>query len=221
MTQYSLQFKPQIDFAEESYIPTDSNKDALDWINKWPNWGKGIYNNIAYLFGEKSSGKTHLAKIWQAKSGAVFVTNRLLQGQLYFDDETNGYILEDMENFAEQEKLLFNFLNYIINSKKFLLITSNSAPSKIEFHLPDLKSRINSFLAIKIKKPDENMIGQILLKYFADRQISVSSNVINYLIHRIDRSYKNISDVAEKLDKVSLLQHRKISIAMIKSVLDI
>lgn len=221
MTQYSLQFKPQIDFAEESYLPTDSNREALDWVNKWPNWGEGIYNNIVYIFGEKASGKTHLAKIWQNKSDAVFVTHRLLQEQLYFDEKVTAYILEDLEALVEQEKLLFNFLNYIINSKKFLLITSNSSPSKIDFHLPDLKSRINSFLTIEIKRPDENMIGQILLKYFTDRQISISSNVINYLIHRIDRSYKNISDVAEKLDKVSLLQHKKISISMVKSVLDI
>ncbi|MCH9753810.1 MAG: hypothetical protein K0T99_02785 [Alphaproteobacteria bacterium] len=219
MEQYLLDFKNSITFNDEDYIVTNSNRNAVAWVDKWPRWGEGIYSNIVCVFGEESSGKTHLSQIWAKKSGAVLVSKKDISDAQYMDDSRTAYILEDLESFLSHEVQLFYFVNHIINSKKFLFITSNASISKIPFCLEDLKSRLESVLAIEIKKPDESMIGQILVKYFSDRQIAVTPSVIKYLVVRVDFSYKEILRVVDKLDKASLVAKTNISIPFIKSIL--
>lgn len=220
MKQLPLQFSSSANFDIENYIVTDSNQEAFNWVNKWPNWEQAVYSNVSCIFGEKGSGKTYLAKIWQNHSNAEPVTLELLERQSYFESGSTSYLLENLETFIEQRRALFSFLNHIIQSKKFLLITSEIPPMQIDFGLPDLQSRLNSVFSIPIKKPSEQLVAQILVKYFSDRQIIVESNVINYLMHRIDRSYAAIAKVVNSLDQHALTHHRKISIAMIKEVCD-
>lgn len=214
MEQLPLQFSSYVNFDIENYIITDSNQEAFNWINKWPKW----YVNSSCIFGEKGSGKTYLAKIWQKKSNAMLVTSQLLRARSYFEVTATSYVLEDLEAFIEQKEDLFCFLNHLLHAKKFLLITSEVAPMKVNFGLPDLQSRLNSIFCITIKKPNEDMVGQILVKYFSDRQIIVDGNVISYLMHNIDRSYAAIAKVVDTLDKYALMNHRKISIPLVKEV---
>lgn len=214
--QYILKFKHDVDFDEESYIVADSNRDAFAWVERWPNWGDGIYSNVACIFGEGASGKTYLTRIWQSKSSAVILKKSDILSNSY---QTHfAYILEDIEEFSSNQRELFYFLDHVINTKKFLLITSSSALYRKLFSLSDLQSRLNSFFAIEIKKPDEEMIRKIFVKYFSDRQIIVSNRAIGYLVKRIERSYEKIASIVNILDNISLLEQRKISIGLIKSM---
>lgn len=221
MEQYLLDFKNSITFNDDDYIVTSSNEDAVRWVDKWPKWGEGIYSNIVCIFGEESSGKTHLSQIWRRKASATYINKTDLSDARYMDSNCTAYILEDLETFLDNEIQLFYFINHIINSKKFLLITSNVPVKQIPFCLKDLKSRVESFLIIEIKKPDEAMIEQILLKYFSDRQVAVSASVIKYLVVRVDFSYKKVLHVVDRLDRASLAAQKNISIPFIKSILNL
>lgn len=221
MTQYLLNFGRIESFDDEDYIVTSSNATALEWVEKWPNWGDGIYSNISCIYGEKLSGKSHLARMWSRKSNAINVTTKYLEDKSYIDSSCNSYVLEDLQNLIGHEVDLFNFFEHLIHSKKNLVITADIAISKIPFNLPDLRSRLNSIFSIEIKRPDEEMIEQILLKYFSDKQIAVSASVIKYLVARVNFSYKDILESVEKLDKASLEAQKNISIPFIKSILNI
>lgn len=221
MEQYLLDFKDSITFNDEDYIVTSSNENAVKWVDNWPKWGDGIYSNVVCIFGEKSSGKTHLSQIWGRKASAVTISKVDIVDSTYMDSTCNSYILEDLETFLSHEMKLFYFINHIINSKKFLFITANSPINRMQFGLEDLKSRLESFLLIEIKKPDENMIEQILVKYFSDRQVSVSAAVIKYLVVRVNFSYKEILQVVDRLDRASLVAQKNISIPFIKSILSL
>ena len=214
MEQLSLQFNYNVNFDVENYIVTDSNREAFNWVTQWPLWE----NHMSCVFGEKGSGKTYLTKIWQNFSKAVLITQELLSEQSYFESESDCYILEDLEGFTECPKDLFGFLNHVIHTKTFLLATSEVHPMKIDFKLPDLQSRLNSIFAISIKKPNEEMIRHILVKYFSDRHIVVERNVITYLTHHVDRSYSGVANIVYHLDKYALINHRKISISLVKEV---
>lgn len=220
MTQYLLNFGRIESFDDEDYIVTSSNAHALDWIEKWPHWGDGVYSNISCIYGEKLSGKSHLARIWSRKSNAMNVTKKSLADKSYVNSSNSSYILEDIQNFIGQEVDLFNFFEHLIHSRKNLLLTADIAISKIPFSLPDLRSRFNSVFSIEIKRPDEEMIEQILLKYFSDKQITVSASVIKYLVARVNFSYKDILESVEKLDQASLEAQKNISIPFIKSILN-
>lgn len=218
MEQLSLHFSHPTSFNTADFILTESNKTAFDWINSWPNWENGIYSRISCILGEKASGKTYLAHIWQTISKAEFVDQSMLQDRTYFTSQTNSYVLEDIEIYADSKQLLFDFINYIITSNKFLLITTSNKLIKIDFKLPDLQSRLNSIFTVEVYTPNEETIAQVLVKQFSDRQIVVDGTVISYLINRIDRSYTAISAIVDKLDKFSLAHKRKISIPLVKEV---
>lgn len=206
-------------FDEDDYIITESNLEVIKWICQWPNWGNGIYSNITFITGEKSSGKTHLTKIWSEKSDAVYINQEALVTKTYMNQSSRNFVLEDLEKLSCEEDI-FHFVEFVINNKNSLVITSERSPQDLPFALPDLRSRLNSVLMMKIKKPDSKMVEQILVKYFSDRQIAVSEAVIKYLIARVDFSYRKISQLVEKLDKASLEAHKNVSIPFIKSVLD-
>jgi chromosomal replication initiation ATPase DnaA len=219
VNQYLLDIGKLNSFDEDDYIVTESNIEVIKWMCQWPNWGDGIYNNITFIVGEKSSGKTHLSQIWSKKSEAIYVKQEDLSSKSYLAQGDKNFVLEDVD-LLSCEKDIFHFIEHVINNKNYLVITSGKSPRDL-FTLPDLCSRLNSLLLMKIRKPDSVMVEQILVKYFSDRQISVSESVIKYLIARVDFRYKSISELVEKLDTSSLESQKSISIPFIKSILNL
>ncbi len=55
---------------------TDSNREAAAWIDAWPGWKA----HCLVIFGPVGAGKTHLAHVWQARSGqAILIADDLAQ----------------------------------------------------------------------------------------------------------------------------------------------
>ena len=73
------------------------------------------------------------------------------------------------------------------------------------FYLNDLKikSKIIVYFA-EIKVPDDELIFALILKNFSDKQISIDKKIIDYIVKRIDRSYRKISEFIYKLDELTL-----------------
>ena len=59
----------------------------------------------------------------------------------------------------------------------------------------------------------------MLLKLFADRQMIVEKQVIDYLVVRMERSLACALDVVEKTDNLSLSQQRRVTKPLVADVL--
>ncbi len=218
MRQYTLNLKKDLSFLEEDFIESSSNFIAVKWISSWPHWYGSIFSNITCIYGPAGSGKTHLAYIWKTKSLAHLVTLKDMEHFLYHKD-ISSYIIDDIEQFLVNEKVLLLFLNYIIENKKYLLITVKCKLRDLPIIIPDLRSRLQSFMAYEITSPDDKLIEQMLVKSFSDQQIIVSEEVIKYLTSRIDRSYAAVKFTVDLLNKTSLSEHKKVTISLIKATL--
>ena len=213
--QILFDFKFNKNYLEQDYYLSSSNQEAYNFINCWPKWIKKTIN----LYGEKFSGKSHLASIFEKKTACI----KVISGK--FSDETiqnfktkQAVIIEDLdENFSEN--LLYTVLNIIEQENKYLLITSLEPLNKFNFKLPDLISRIRNCLIIGIKNPDDNLIYALLIKYLSDRQINIDKKLIEYIIKRIDRSYEKIFLFIHKVDKLSLKKGKPVDLATIKEAL--
>ena len=117
------------------------------------------------------------------------------------------------------EKLFYTLFNTIEQDNKFLIITSNDPLTKIDFELPDLKSRSKTFILQNINKPDDELIFALLLKNFSDRQIYLEKKFIDFVVKRIDRSYGKIFDFIYKIDEMSLKKKKPINFKIIKEIL--
>jgi hypothetical protein len=166
----------------------------------------------ALLLGPQASGKTHLARVWQALSGAqALVPETLMMSFLDGLDEATPLVVEDADRIAYDEKALFHLLNLAREKRLYVLITAESAPSRWGLALPDLKSRLNAVPAVEIGAPDEALIRTVLLKHFADRQLDIDPKVLTYLALHVDRSLAAAAAAVAAVDRAALASGRKIS----------
>ena len=215
LNQLLLKFNQNQNFNYNDFFVSKSNYFAFEIIEKWPKWEKNIVN----IYGEKSSGKTHLADIFYKKNKAKKITEKELNDEIFKEIKLfESVIIDNFENKTE-EKLLYSLFNIIDNDNKYLLINSFIPINEMNFSLDDLKSRSKNCLFAKIESPDDELMFAIILKNFSDRQIAVDRKLIDFIIKRIDRSYGKISDFIYKIDELSLKKKKPIDFKTIKEIL--
>ena len=214
--QILFDFKFKKNYLDQDYFLSSSNKDAYDLISCWPKWIKKTIN----LYGEKFSGKSHLASIFEKKTTCIKVSSKKFSNKIIQNFKIKqAMVIEDLdESFSED--LLYTVLNIVDQENKYLLITSLKPLSKFDFKLPDLVSRIRNCLMVGIKNPDDNLIFALLIKYLSDRQINIDKKLIEYIIKRIDRSYEKIFLFIHKIDEFSLKKGKPINLATIREALE-
>jgi chromosomal replication initiation ATPase DnaA len=77
--------------------------------------------------------------------------------------------------------------------------------------LPDLASRLRAVPVAKLAAPDDALIGAVLVKLFADRQLAVDQDVIAYLLPRMERSLGNARAMVAQIDDVALAARRPVT----------
>ena len=119
-----------------------------------------------------------------------------------------------MENI--NENLFYSFINQILQLNKILIINSLNNIKKLKINLIDLKSRLNSFMEIKINLPTDELIRVIISKTFSDKQIDLSNKNLEFVIKNIERSYEKIFKFTKDIDNISLSTGKSININLIK-----
>ena len=89
----------------------------------------------------------------------------------------------------------------------------------MKINLIDLKSRLDSFMEIKINLPTDDLIRVIISKTFSDKQVDLSNKNLEFIIKNIERSYEKISKFTKDIDNISLSTGKSININLIKKVL--
>ncbi len=217
LNQLLLNFNYKQNFKYDDFYVSDSNYYAFKLIDKWPYWEKKILN----IYGEKYSGKTHLANIFKKKNNGI----RINESELTNENLKNFKLYENiiLDNFTNNcdERLLYSLFNLIDQDNKYLLINSLIPINEINFHLEDLKSRSKNCLFAKIDSPDDDLMFAIILKNFSDRQIKIDKKLIDFIIKRIDRSYGKIADFIYKIDELSLKRKKPINFKTVNEILKV
>ena len=200
LNQLIMKFDYGKNFKDDDFYVSKSNKNAFSLISKWPKWEKNFLN----ISGEKFSGKTHLVNIFLKKFKGIKLNSKSINNDDFKRIKIfENIILEDLNENVD-EKLIYSLLNVIELDNKYIIITSLDPIVDINFSLIDLKSRAKSFLLQNIEKPDDELMFALILKNLSDRQILIDKKLINFIIKRIERSYRNIFDFIYKLDELSL-----------------
>ena len=215
INQTIIKFDYDKNFKNTDFILSRSNKHIYDFLDRWPKWEKNFIN----IIGQKSSGKTHLINIFIEKyKGKRIDAQSLNEADLNKIELYENIIIEDLTSNIN-ENLLYSLLDLIEQNNKYLIITSLNQVVHINFKLPDLRSRLKSFLLLNIEQPDDELIFGIILKNLSDRQISIDKKLIDYIVKRIERSYSKIHNFIYKIDQLSLKKKKSIDFKLIKEVL--
>mgnify|MGYP001349090440 FL=1 len=215
LNQLILSFDFEQNFKNLDFYVSKSNAHVFNLINDWSKQNEKFLN----IVGEKFSGKTHLINIFIDKNKALKIESKNLNED--FLKKTKFYDNIIIENLTTEinENLFYSVLNKVESENKYLIVTSQISITKLNFNLSDLQSRAKNFFLTKIENPDDDLVFALILKNLSDRQISIDKKLIDYIIKRIDRSYRNISNFIYKIDQVSLKKKRPIDFKMVKEVL--
>lgn len=208
------------------FIVSPCNAEAVALIDDWHNQAERLH----WLYGPSSCGKSHLAAVLAHNHAAALVPaediaqHKAVKAALTEQAACPDILVIDaLDNLRPRdEEVLFHLLNAVRHSPKGrrLLFTSIAAPAHLDMRLPDLRSRLLAISAIAMHSPDDDLLGYLLFKLFADRQINVDEKVIAYLVPRITREYKAMASLVERIDKHALAHKRKVTIPLIAEVLD-
>src|SRR6185437_6172781 len=100
-----------------------------------------------------------------------------------------------------------------------LLLTAPEPPSRWQTALPDLRSRLVAMPDVAVSPPDDALIGAVLLKLFADRQLAVGEDVVVFLLHHMERSFAAARRIVDGLDQAGLAEKRPITVPLARAVL--
>jgi chromosomal replication initiation ATPase DnaA len=202
--------------TRDNFLEGPANEAGLALIDSWPDWP----NRIMLLVGPEGSGKSHLASIWAEQAGARAtsahaLTAAAVPGAL----ATGALVVEDLKPGDFDERAMFHLMNLAREDEAFVLMTARIPPSAFEVELRDLRSRLRAVPAVSLLPPDDLLFRCLIVKFCADRQLSVDETVVSYLITRIERSYAAVRQAVELLDTEALRLGRPVTRALAAELL--
>jgi chromosomal replication initiation ATPase DnaA len=215
--QYTLPIIQQPDFTSYSFFVSDSNRIAYELIERWPNWSFKQY----VICAPSGYGKTHLGHILKDRiEGEFFNAKDITQETLLTIRPNNNYVLDDIQ-LIDDPKLLFHFYNLTLENHCTVIYLSEVTPGRHDMKLADLNSRLRTLPVIELTQPDDELCKAIIKKVFADLQINLSEDVVNYILAHTSRSLTDMQSNLQLINQRSLEEKRSITIPFIKLVLDV
>jgi chromosomal replication initiation ATPase DnaA len=206
--------------ADEDFLVAGSNEDAHAWIRRWPDWPRP---GLA-VYGPPGCGKTHLGQIWRRRADAAQVAAAslaeidppavLVRASALLIDELAAASLT-----PAAERHLLHLYNLLAERKGHLLLCAVEPPARWPIQLADLRSRLNALPAVAIQQPDDGLLRLLLAKLFSDRQLLIDTEVLEFALRRIERSFEAARRLAEAVDRAALTAQRKPSLALMREVL--
>lgn len=171
-----------------------SNQEALDWlegVNSWP----GL--RLA-LWGEAGCGKTHLLRRWAASVGGSYMTGDASPAQ------ARAVAIDDADQRLHDEVALLHLLNRAAEDRCPVLLAAALPPARWPARIPDLASRLRAITAVRIGRPEEDLLQHLFQRYLADRQLVVPAALQDWIRLRLPRNPGILLAAATQLDALSL-----------------
>jgi len=222
MNQLGLPISLNTSMLLESFV---ANKELLRLINQLFLNEK---SSEVYIYGASGQGKTHVLQ------GAVLKALEIDKHAVYIDcsDTFPDYILDFVDQIdficfdnvhsilRENQEIFFDLYNRARQAQIFILVSGNTLPSDLEV-MKDLKTRLSLAAVYKLEELNDELIMSVIDSQMSQRNLSVNSNVYEYLFKNYSRDLKLLLSTLNDLDKASLQAKKPISIPFVKKFLEL
>lgn len=206
---FAFEHRSALDAAD--FLVTPSNRDAVTWLDAWPDWPAPLL----VIHGPAGSGKSHLGRVFRARTGALQVSARELGPAMH---EAPEIWIDDAERGLADEALL-HLYNAVAARSGHILVTASTPPASWRIALADLRSRLLAAPAVAVGRPDDTLIMAVLAKLFSDRQVRVDVDVVEYLARRMERSLTEAERLVAEIDRAALAERRDVTVPFVRDLL--
>jgi len=183
------------------------------------------------LWGGTASGKTHLlnasaefarrhGKLMQIYDGAQL--RQCAASEFEGDSECDLLAVDNLDAIAgdaEWEAYFYRVMNRCRDGELRFLFAMSVRPDDLSTRLDDFRSRLQWGLMLQLPVHDDAGIRDILSHRARLLGISLSPEVIGYLLTHYERDLSAQMSILRQLDETSLSHQRKITIPLIKTAL--
>jgi len=228
-------------YTFESFVQGDSNKLARTValsIAAQP--GRTSFNPM-FIYGGSGVGKTHLAnaignevKRLMPQKRVLYVSANTFQLQ-YQDAATHNHIpdfllfyqtidvliVDDIQYIAGKratQDTFFHIFNYLQQSGKQIILTSDKAPKDLRDLEERLLSRFKWGLAAEMTKPDYELRKNILLNKMHRDGIILSMPVVEFIANNVRDNVRDLEGVLAALLAYSTLADKEIDMQLAEEV---
>jgi DnaA-homolog protein len=225
--QLALQFEFRADKTFADFFPA-ANQEVISHLQACV---AGSGEMQIFLWGQSGQGKSHLlqACCHQAQQLGLrsfyyeFPPHNPNDSSLFTDlDECDVVCLDNIEYIAgkaDWEMALFHFYNRQRQLGHKLIVATVCPPHQLNIHLPDLKTRLNWGLALKIQafsNPDQ--VAALIFK--AEKKgFELSPSAGHFLLTHYQRDLESLWQLLDTLDKASLVAKRKLTLPFLREIL--
>jgi len=211
-TQLALDLRYRTAVGREDFLVSPSNEEAVAWVDRWPNWP----SPTVVLLGPPGCGKTHLGQVWRQAANAIEYEGQ----QTVLETDSGPRVFVDNTEYSNCDQEILHLFNNVVSAGGHLLFAVTTPPVRWNNRLPDLTSRLSAAPNIRIHPPDENLVAAVMIKMFADQKLSVSTEVLDYLLNRMERSFEAARNLVALLNNASLENRRGITIPLARQVFE-
>lgn len=191
----------------------------------------GAFGPLVYLWGAAGSGKTHLLEAACAEAadgGSATAYVPLLSHAELDPDMLTGLerarliCIDDVQAIAglgRWEEALFHLYNQAESGGVPMAMAADRPPHAIPLELNDLKSRLLSGTVFKALELNDSERGRVLAARAKARGFEFPEESVRYLLRRGPRDMHSLMAVLDRLDALSLSEHRKLTVPLVREVL--
>lgn len=185
---------------------------------------------VVYFYGPVGCGKSHLlfAAMRLAKDEVIntsylslqdpYVTSHMMQAV----DVKHVVCIDNIHAWAgeeDKERALFTLFEQIKHAGGQLLVSAQQPPDSTSFVIPDLISRLSSGLIYAVHELSDDQRIEALKMRANYRGLSMSDEVVKYLVSRLPRDTAALFSVLDRIDQASLVEQRRVTIPFLQKLL--
>ena len=228
-------------YTFDSFIAGEPNKLARTAglaISKQP--GYTAFNPL-FIYGGSGVGKTHLAnaiglqvKALHPQARVLYVSANTFKLQyqdaakqnripdfLNFYQSVDVLIVDDIQYFAGlkgTQDTFFHIFNYLQQSRKQLILTSDRAPVELKDLEERLLTRFKWGLSAEIMKPDYQLRRDILISKMRRDGITLDDAIVDFVAMNVRDSVRDLEGILASLLAHSTLTDKEIDLALAEQV---
>ena len=226
--QLPLQFEHRGHKSFDTYYP-GNNQEVIDHLK---NCIAGAGEQQIFIWGAKGLGKSHLLQAAsqlaqeQGKTSFYYAfTETELPGTgiLIGLDEYEIVCFDNIEIIAgnsEWEHSFFNFYNRHRDHGFRLILSSQCPPNQLPVVLPDLKTRLNWGLTLKLQDLSDNDRVNALAYKARQMGFDISPKIGRFLLKHSTRDLNTLWELLDRLDHATLAAKRKLTVPFLKEILN-